>query len=294
MTIMINTDIRTRNNYSRATRKARKHRGASNTSTTFEQKNRTKQLFVVLLIWIGVLGFGMLGFNNAKQMFELDVQSVEINGQFDKVHKAQISGALKNLVGDGFFTLKLDPIKQELERKEWIYRAEVSRRWPSGIEVTIEEQTPIAIWNSDTLLNSDGDSFSASEIDASEFDLPRLVGHESQQEMMVQRFKEFSDMLQPAGHRIVELTHSDALGVSARLDNEVEIRFGKDRLLDKMRQFLDLHHQLMEQREGQLSYIDFRYQQGVAVRWSAASDQSIAGDHAADKSLFVGAVAING
>ncbi len=273
---MINADCRQRNKKSVSPRKNARRRGAVDTSRKFEQKNRLKQLFMVLLIWIGVLGFGMLGFNNAKPLFELNVQSVQIKGEFERVQKAQISSALQPLVDDGFFTLQLDPIKRLLEQQEWVYRAEVSRRWPSGIRVAIEEQTPIAVWNARALLNADGDEFSAGNVPLTEFDLPRIAGHESRQEMMVQRFREFSDMLSPLGHGIVELTHSDALGLFARLDNGTEIRFGKDRLLDKMRQFLALHAGLLAQREGSLQYIDFRYRRGVAVRWANDATDNIA------------------
>ncbi len=249
---------------------------------------------MVLLIWIGVLGFGMLGFSNAKPLFEINVQSVQIEGDFERVQKAQIGSTLAPLVGDGFFTLQLAPIKHLLEQQEWVYRAEVSRRWPSGISVVIEEQTPIAIWNSRALLNADGEEFSAGDIELKQFDLPRIAGHESRQDMMVQRFREFSDMLSPAGHSIAELSHSDALGLFARLDNGTEIRFGNDRLLDKMRQFLKLHTDLVAQREGSLQYIDFRYRRGVAVRWANDDTRSIASQPQIEKQLLAGVSAFNG
>ncbi len=293
---MINTDCRNRNKKIVATRKSARRRGAVNTSRKFEQKNRIKQLFMVLLIWIGVLGFGMLGFSNAKPLFEIDVQSVQIEGEFERVQKAQIGSSLAPLVGNGFFTLKLAPIKHLLEQQEWVYRAEVSRRWPSGISVAIEEQTPIAIWNSRVLLNSDGDEFSAGDADLKEFDLPRIAGHESQQNMMVQQFREFSDMLIPAGHSIAELTHSDALGLFARLDNGTEIRFGNDRLLDKMRRFLKMHTDLVAQREGSLQTIDFRYSRGVAVRWAEDESSNIARrqQQPSEEQLLAGVSAFNG
>ncbi|MFK7731720.1 MAG: cell division protein FtsQ/DivIB [Pseudomonadales bacterium] len=293
---MINTDCRQRNKKTVSARKSTKHRGAVNTSRKFEQKNRVKQLFMVLLIWIGVLGFGMLGFSNAKPLFEVNVQSVQIEGDFERVQKAQIGSALQPLVGDGFFTLQLEPIKHLLERQEWVYRAEVSRRWPSGISIAIEEQTPIAIWNSRALLNADGEAFSAGDVELNEFDLPRIAGDESQQGMMVQQFREFSDMLSSIEHEIVELSHSDALGLFARLDNGTEIRFGNDRLLDKMRQFLKLHADLVAQREGNLQTIDFRYRRGVAVRWANDHSQGIAsqGKQQAEEQLLAGVSAFNG
>lgn len=292
---MINTDCRQRNKKIVSARKSARRRGAVDTSRTFEQKNRSKQLFMVLLIWIGVLGFGILGFTNAKPLFELNVQSVQIKGEFDRVQKARISSTLQPLVDDGFFTLQLDPIKRLLEQQEWVYRAEVSRRWPSGIRVDIEEQTPIAVWNSRSLLNADGEEFSAGDVALEEFDLPHIAGHESQQHIMVQRFREFSDMLIPLGHAIVKLTHNDALGLYAQLDNGTEIRFGKERLLDKMRQFLTLHTDLVAEREGNLQYIDFRYRRGVAVRWADdAGGIARQEEPSSDRRLLAGVSTFNG
>lgn len=243
------------------------------TSQVLAQKIRTKQLFMVLLIWIAVVGFGMLGFNNAKRVFELDVQNVQINGEFEHVLRPQVVDRVSPFLDNGFFTLDLAPIKKQLEQLDWVYRAQVQRRWPSGIKLTITEQTPIAVWNSHALLNAEGEAFAWNYPGVAQFALPRLEGQDGQQEELVQHYQEFSRLLQSIGRRISLLRHDDLQGVTAVLDNGTELRFGQDKIIEKMQRFLRLHARLLHAQADDLLSIDFRYQRGAALRWRSSSTE---------------------
>lgn len=261
-------------------RTSRQPRGAVSKRRDLEQKTRSKQLFMVLLIWIAVLGFGILGFNNAKQMFELDVQNVRVDGEFRKVQQREIAALLTPYLSDGFFSLNLSPIKQRLESEAWVYQAQVQRRWPSGISVKISEQSPIAVWNTNTLLNADGEAFVKDGEEARRSDLPKLQGPVGQHALMMQRYREFSRMLEPLGLSISELRDDELQGVTAVLNGGIELRFGNEHLIEKMQRFLKLHSRFLKPKLQQLAYIDFRYPSGAAIRWhqqemSAANEQAI-------------------
>ncbi len=242
-------------------------RGAVRHSQLIAKKTRVKQLFMVLLIWIAVLGFGMLGFNNARSLIELAVSQVELNGSFQQVQRRQVEDLIRPHLQQGFFALQLAPIKQQLEQLEWVAEARVERRWPSGIGVVITEESPIAIWNNRDLINANGELFASSQDAGSRFHLPHLGGSSSQRDEVIGHYREFSEMLRPLGFSISSFRSDAALGVTALLSNGTEVRFGSDRLLDKMQQFLSLHSQLLGAQMDRLVYIDFRYQQGAALRW---------------------------
>ncbi|MFK8021238.1 MAG: cell division protein FtsQ/DivIB [Pseudomonadales bacterium] len=250
------------------TRTASPRRGAVSKSRELEKKTRVKQLFMVLLIWIAVVGFGILGFNNAKQMFELDVQNVRVDGEFRKIDQSRVVALVSPYLNDGFFTMDLAPIKQRLEQEPWVYQAQVQRRWPSGINVSIQEQAPIAIWNAVTFLNADGKAFANDREEALQIDLPRLAGGNGQQIVMMQRYQEFSRMLEPLGLSIAELKDDELQGVTAVLRSGIELRFGNEHLIQKMQRFLKLHKRLLKHKLEQLAYIDFRYPSGAAIRWN--------------------------
>jgi cell division protein FtsQ len=80
-----------------------------------------------------------------------------------EVQRGEVERALSGLVRGNFFSVNLDSIRQSLEALPWVRRADVRRQWPSRIEVTIEEHTPVAFWGQATgqLVNSYGEVFSA-------------------------------------------------------------------------------------------------------------------------------------
>lgn len=243
-------------------------RGAVRKKQGLVKKTRSKQLFMVLLIWIAVFGFGMLGANSAKKFYQLDVHKVHINGDFNQVKKQRVAELVSPYMDGGFFSLQLPPIKAALEQEDWIYSSQVKRQWPSGIAVVITEQTPIAVWNERALLNADGFAFSPGSAELASFRLPRLHGAEGQQKHVMAQFKEIVRVLQPMGLNLERVAVDSAEGMNVQLSDGTELRLGNDDLLKKIQRFQALYAGVLKTDLSRVEYLDLRYQRGVAIRWS--------------------------
>ena len=66
--------------------------------------------------------------------------------ELKEVRRAEVERALAGLLRGNFFSVNVEAVRQSLERISWIRHAEVRRRWPSSLELRIEEHEPAAQW----------------------------------------------------------------------------------------------------------------------------------------------------
>ena len=64
-----------------------------------------------------------------------------------------------------FFNFKIDALKEQLEKIEWIKNANVRRVYPDEIKIYVQEYIPKAIFNNNSYLNINGDKFFVDKID---------------------------------------------------------------------------------------------------------------------------------
>lgn len=63
-----------------------------------------------------------------------------------EVKRADVERALSGQMRGNFFSVNVDALRQSLERIAWVRHAEVRRRWPSSLEIRLEEHQPVANW----------------------------------------------------------------------------------------------------------------------------------------------------
>src|SRR5678816_2292351 len=66
----------------------------------------------------------------------------------------------------------IDELRAALEQVPWVRRAAVRRVWPDRLEVSLEEQVPLARWGAEALVNTYGERFAG----AVGGELPLFVG----------------------------------------------------------------------------------------------------------------------
>jgi cell division protein FtsQ len=75
----------------------------------------------------------------------LDLQTVEVHGR-GETRQADILGALGAVRGAALLGLDIDAMRERLIALPWIVSAEVERRYPDRLLVTIKEAEPLALW----------------------------------------------------------------------------------------------------------------------------------------------------
>lgn len=103
-------------------------------------------LFVLVAVWIF--------FSPARVLTE-----AQLNGELERVSSETVQKIVQPYIGESFWRVDLEKLHADLLRLEWVYKAEVKRRWPNKVIMTIEEQKPVARWGEDGLLNQSGDIF---------------------------------------------------------------------------------------------------------------------------------------
>ena len=219
--------------------------------------------FAALFAAIGAI---IVTYQFSANMLDRPIRSVEINGPFQRVTALQIEAAINHELDLGFLSADLQDMQRDIVALPWIDHANVARRWPSKIVVTVTEQVPAACWGDSGLLNTRGELFvvDASHVPA---ELPRLSGPESKAPAVARRYLQIRDQLIPLGLDVRRL-HVDQRGSwDMTLQNGVEIRLGRQEVSERTRLFLDVVANIVSSKESEIDFVDMRYSNGFTIGW---------------------------
>lgn len=265
----------------RADRAKASVRGASRRAPKKERKpidlSGLKNFIQTFLRWLGfsavaglvlMLGYGVTTWFTGQ--LDRPVSSVKINGEFTRVSQKAVAEMIYDSMGSSFMKLDLESIQQRLEGQAWIDRVRVARRWPDQLEVTVIEHKPIARWGKTDALNHRGEVIKLTDAKAAEEllrGLPELNGVEGMEQSMMAQYQSLNKMLMDYGLSVKLLACDANRSWTMTLSDGVVIRVGRDQLIEKMRRFLLVYETQLQTQWADLSSIDLRYYNGVAVQW---------------------------
>jgi cell division protein FtsQ len=222
---------------------------------------------VGLLVFLFVIaGFIYAGIQVKKWLADeqqLPVQKVIFSGQKNVLVDAQMEAIIRKNQKGSFFALDVNKVHKILEDMPWVYRASVRKRWPSSLHIYIVEQTPVAIWNGDLLLNTQGDIFDGGDPNTK---LPQLFGPGGSEKTALAGFNAMQSLLSSTGLTINELFLSERFAWRVELSNGIRLNIGRQQFIDRLQNFIDVFPLLQVQNKA-ISYIDLRYDIGLAVGW---------------------------
>jgi cell division protein FtsQ len=221
----------------------------------------------VLLVAAAIVA---LSYQFSAKLLDRSIEALTIEGPFQRVTALQIEEAISDDLSGGFFSANLKVIQQRIVALPWIDEANVARRWPGTLEITVTEQIPAAIWGERGLLNTRGDLFvtDARHVPA---ELPRLSGPEGQSSVVAKRYLDMREQLIPTGLDLRQV-QLDARGAWAlKLGNGVDIRLGRRDVEARAQLFLDVAANIVASREGEIDFVDMRYSNGFTIGWKNAA-----------------------
>jgi cell division protein FtsQ len=201
------------------------------------------------------------------KLLDRPIESIVVNGPFQRVTPLQIEEAISDELDAGFFGADVGRMQQKIQALAWIDGATVARRWPNRIAIAVSEQVPAAIWGESGLLNVRGELFvtDARHIPA---ELPRLSGPGDRSDDVARRYLAVRDELIPLGLD-VRRVHLDARGAwDMTLTNGVEIRLGRRNVDERTGLFLDVVANIITGRAADIDYVDMRYSNGFTIGWN--------------------------
>ena len=213
--------------------------------------------------------YGAISWLVARPWFALN--TLEVKTPVAHVTEAQIRLVAERKVRGTFFTVDLERVRESLEKLPWVREARVERRWPDTLVVSLVEHVPLARWNDDALVDSEGGVFVA----AVSGTLPRLWGPEEASTEVVEAFLRHSQTLAPLGFKIDELRLTPRRAWRMRLDSGMQIALGRDRTDTRLARFVDLYPRLFGATQAADGTpvaavaphaVDLRYPDGFAIR----------------------------
>ena len=234
-------------------------------------------LIADLLFFASALALGYAATLAVARLPFFPLRELVVAGPLQEVTPTQLEYAAGNAVAGNFFTVNLDAVRAAFEKLPWVRKAEVRRRWPNGLELTIEEHVAAARWKhaesaEARLVNREGEVFAA----ASNAKLPLFVGPEGTAPLILARYHEMQPLLAPIGRQPQSLALSPRQAWQMKLDDGVLLDLGRDqtksRVNERLQRFAAVYGQAAERLKARADVIDLRYPNGFAMRVARAGE----------------------
>jgi len=204
------------------------------------------------------------------QLIDHEITTINVEGKLKHITQTQIEQALPALIGSSFLMADLDGIKAKMEALPWVDYATVTRVWPSGIILKIEEQVAVSYWNESAFLNKNGVIFQPDYLDKN-LGLPVLFGvSDKSQSMRIEMLAVLTRLqvlLREYQLGIVQLELKPRGVWDILLVNGISVALGAQPLEDKVHRLGAVFTQRSGIDLATVKHIDARYPNGVAVEW---------------------------
>jgi len=198
----------------------------------------------------------------------LVITNYELQGNLEFTNKQSLDDIIRPFLTENMLTVDLPAIVEELEYSPWVEKAVVYKRWPSQLVIEITEQSPIAFWGDDRLVNHHGEIFDAT--------LPEMVGkmpllyrdkNEGNALKTVEQYKEIRDQILLTGLGVSRFIVSDRGEWEVQLTNSWVVEIGKVEQRKRIKRLVIAYNRELKNKAEQISRIDLRYANGFAVKW---------------------------
>ncbi|MDB5814474.1 MAG: cell division protein [Rhodocyclales bacterium] len=224
---------------------------------------------ILLLVASVAIGYAVVKAVLHLPLFEL--RQVVVTTPLGQVTGAQLEYAAVSSMRGNFFTVDLDKARESFEKLPWVRRAQLRRRWPATVEVSLEEHAAVAYWKmvetgDMRLVNTHGEVFDA----ASNAVMPVFSGPSDRAGEMLVAQHRWDEFLQPIGRHIVALNLSPRSAWQLHLDDGLVLEMGRDQAKapvdDRLRKFVAAYPAAHEKLPQRWVVADLRYPAGFAVK----------------------------
>jgi len=219
--------------------------------------------------------FSVLTYFGTLWLMDRPINSVRIEGRFERVTAMQVEAALSPYLDKGFLSLNIGDAQRAVARLPWVERASIRRSWPAALNVTVTEERAAARWGENGLLNVYGELFvrEAKHVPA---ELPRLRGPDGTEIQVAKRYFDLDARLQQRGLKAVSLSLDARGSWELGLSNGMQVRLGAVDVDGRAARFFVALDSVLDPLSEQIHYIDMRYTNGFAVGWKAQAETRMA------------------
>lgn len=200
-------------------------------------------------------------------MDQYPIRQVKVEGVNDERRQQEIQVNLSERIsGENFFSVPLGRVHEQVSTIPWVAGVSVRRQWPGTLVLSVEERTPVAVWNDALLVSSAGEPFTGLDKYSVE-SLPKLSGPERRLDEVMAYYHSMSKLLQQVDLGIRSMQVDARLTARLELDNGIVVVVDREAYAHKLRRFVRLYQGALGMDSRGLARVDLRYADGMAVQW---------------------------
>ncbi|MEQ9567273.1 MAG: FtsQ-type POTRA domain-containing protein [Pseudomonadales bacterium] len=223
---------------------------------------------LLLTAFLGVLGFGAYW---VSPKLNWPVENVVLEGDFHWLDQSAVHKAItENLDGD-LLSLDNKKLREVIRQVTLVENAEISRVYPDSLIVLVKEERPVAQWNDQGYISSQG-KFIESPVYTELSALPRLssrfrgVDVAQGAREAIEIYHLLNSAVLVSGESIEALDQDASGGWTMVWESGLEIDLGRSDHLKRVRHALAAWRRLPVEKQQNIGEIDARYDNGVAIR----------------------------
>lgn len=258
-----------------------KRRGATTLGASRDRFGLLKAVLAAVPWGQALMGAGIVllaalvpwGTSQVLSAMDRQVMAIDVTGALVGESRTDLERSAGKWVGRSFFATDLSDIKEALEQRPWVESAAVKRVWPDRLQIEVREKKPLAYWNSDRLVSRNGELFAPANPEVAGR-LPRLAGPDERVKEVISMAQTMADTL--TGHDLgfAGLNLEQRGAWTLTLANGIEVVLGRDQVEERFERFITVYQERLASRSDEVSRVDARYSNGVAVQWKSAETAS--------------------
>ena len=181
------------------------------------------------------------------------------------VTREQIERITRTEINGNFLSVNLTEVREAFVKLPWVRDVRVTRQWPDGLDVVLEEHHALAYWGSHALVNTYGEVFRVTV----NRELPVFTGpKEASAKEVTRNYRRFSQILLPLHQSIIDITLTPRYAWRIRLNTGTLLELGRDEIEERLTRYVAVYNHSIARfnQEGPLAYVDLRHPNGFAIR----------------------------
>ena len=218
-------------------------------------------LYMSFISWIWLIGW--LAVVQFKQKYP--VTRLKLSGQLDYIAPTEIQSTIADLLNNNLWMINVSKIRDRLYQHPWVQDVFVNKLWPDILKIDVVQHSPIARWNEKFFLSSTGKVLPFIK---ENLHLPLFCGRDGQEGIILETYLMLLEKLTTLGLFISKIEIMFDQSIQVTLSNNIILKLGTSDLPGRVNRFIIVYKKKLQPIISDVSYVDLRYTNGVAVGWA--------------------------
>ena len=201
------------------------------------------------------------------------LKHIAIEGEFRYVSKAELQERISEKLDGSFVDLDLRAIKDAIESNPWVSNVKIERVWPDSLKLKVHEHKPIARWNNNGFIASDGKLISTGDNAVLET-LPLLQGDLDLSQEVSENYLAFSEILKSSELKIRGIEADLKRSWTIEFEDGFMLVLGNENIHERLENFTYVFNAYLLKKKLKLEKVDMRYEHGLAIKWKEGHEQN--------------------